>query len=83
MACERDTLPREAEKFDVDHASIDRKSEKDQDSEGDSAFGLLIVSPEAYAEILAMVSAPATVVPAIVENARRRAPWEAGDEDLQ
>ena len=40
---------------------------------------LIRLSPEAFAEFMSIISAPATVVPEIVEIARHRAPWENQD----
>ncbi|GJD64081.1 DUF1778 domain-containing protein [Methylobacterium frigidaeris] len=42
---------------------------------------LIRLGPEAFAEFLDIISAPATVVPEIVAIARRRPPWEAEDDE--
>jgi uncharacterized protein (DUF1778 family) len=39
------------------------------------------MSPEGFAEFVAMLDRPPEVVPAIVELFRRRAPWEQGKPD--
>ena len=40
--------------------------------------GLIRMSPEGFADFMAVLSAPAVPVPEIVELAKRPAPWEAG-----
>jgi uncharacterized protein (DUF1778 family) len=39
---------------------------------------LIRMSPEGFAEFMSALSGPATPVPAMVELARRPAPWEPG-----
>jgi uncharacterized protein (DUF1778 family) len=39
---------------------------------------LIRMSPEGFADFMAILSGPATPVPEIVELARRPAPWEPG-----
>ncbi|MCF4127425.1 type II toxin-antitoxin system TacA family antitoxin [Methylobacterium sp. SyP6R] len=42
---------------------------------------LIRLDPEAFAEFMSIISAPATVVPEIVEIARHRAPWDNRDDE--
>ena len=41
---------------------------------------LVRMSPDGFAEFMAMLDAPPTVVPELLEVFRRRAPWEPGTD---
>ncbi len=47
-----------------------------QDDDDPLTPRVIHLTPEAFADFLAIVSAPATVVPEIVAIAAHRAPWE-------
>ena len=79
MSRERDMSPREAGKLDIEPSPV-----------GCAAGGapaieqVIHISPEVYADIVAMVSTPATVLLEISKIAAYYAPWESGDgERLQ